>query len=459
MIIMKTMFKKARTKRVLFLTNFLVFAMLASAPGRLNAQQRDEPVRLDLQGAIEMAREKNPSLQVAALGIERADLAIDAVRGGFLPSLNAQASYNRNIKKPVIFLPPGSPFGDVLEIGSDNSYSAVFAASVPVYNPALNAQLQTARAERELAGEQYRASQIELEYFVQSAFFDVLLARESMEVMQQSYSHAKDNLEQTRKMHRQGLVAEYDMIRATVQTENLRPNVLQAEAGYDVALNYLKALIGMSLLEEMIPQGDLSSLTEQMLGSFNITEAPRSLQRNTDLTQLGLQIKLLGEQQRGVRASGLPSLSLAGNYNFQTEANDFIFSDYNWVQMFSAGLRLNIPIFNGLTVRRQIQQLDIAGQQLKLQKEYMEDNLNVQLENILRSMSIAVEKSVNARSTVEMADRGYRIARTRYDTGQGTLLEVNDSELALTQARFNLLQAKHEILQAHTEYIKFIGQN
>ncbi len=441
----------------LFSGGLMFLFLLLSTPGTLLAQAG--PLMLDLESAIAMAREKNPGLQISALEVDRAGIAIDAARGNFLPSLNAQAGYNRNIKKPVIFLPPGSPFGDVLEIGSDNSYSAAFAASVPVYNPALNAQLQAARVEKELAGEQYRASRIELNYFVQSAFFDALLAKESMEVMRLSHQQASENLEQVKKMHRQGIVAEYDLIRAQVQTENLRPNVLQAEVGYDMALSYLKVLIGLDLSRETVLQGDLSSLSEQMLSSFNVSQASRSLQENTDLNQLGLQIKLLGEQQRNVRAAGLPSLNLSGAYNFQTEANDFVFADYTWVETFSAGLRLTIPIFNGLAVKRQVQQLEIAGQQLRLQKDYMEDNLNVQLENILQSMAVAVEKSRNAQSTALLAERGFNIARARYDTGQGTLLEVNDSELALTQARFNLLQAKHEILKAKTEYDKFIGQN
>lgn len=434
-----------------------LWLLLAMWPAVLQARQA--PLALDLETAMELARERNPGLRVAALEVTRADVAVDAVRGGYLPSLNAQATYNRNIKKPVIFLPPGSPFGDVLEIGSDNSYMAAMAARVPVYNPVLNAQLQAARAERELAGEQYRASRIDMTYFVRSAFYDALLARESMEVMQMSYEQAKDNLEQTRKLQQQGLVAEYDLIRAQVQTENLRPSVLQTETAFQMAQNYLKALIGLELSESVELVGNLAEAAENMLVEFHIAEANRSLQRNSDLVQMGMQIRLLGEQQRAVRASALPSLAMSGNYSFQTESNDFRFGDYNWIQMFSAGLQLTIPIFNGFQVRQQERQLEIAGRQMRLQKEFMEENLKIQLDNILQSMAVALEKSSNAENTVAMAARGHDIARARYESGQGTLLEVNDSELALTQARFNLLQAKHELLQARAEYDKFIGEN
>lgn len=436
---------------------FLMLAFLLSwvQPARAQAA----PMPIGLEDAMRLAMELNPTLRVAELEVQRANAGIDIARGRYLPSISASGGYTRNIQKPVIFLPPGSPFGDVLEIGSDNSYSAAFVAGMPVYNPALNAALRAARVEREMAGEDLRASKIELEYFVHSAFFDALLAKESKEVMQQSYRNAQENLELVRRMKNQGLAAEFDLIRAQVQTENLRPSVLQTENGYKMAVNYLKALIGLEESQEIEISGNLSELASETMAGFNIQEAQRSLVNNPDLVKLGLQMTLIDKQASSIRASGLPSLSLAGNYNFQTEANDFIISDYNWVKTFAAGLRFNIPIFSGFTIRNQARQLDLLGEQLSLQRDYLADNLGIQLDNVLNTMVVAVEKSNTSQGTVDMAERGYQIARVRYDTGQGTLLEMNDSELALTQARFNLLQAKHELLKAQAEYKKFIGKS
>jgi len=174
---------------------------------------------------------------------------------------------------------------------------------------------------------------------------------------------------------------------------------------------------------------------------------------------MNLQLDLVGQQREMAQAGAYPMLDLAGNYQYQTEANDFRFSDYQWVETFSAGLRLTIPLFNGFAVRHQTRQLEILGDQIRLQKEFLEDNLNIQLDNILKTMMVAIEQTSNARSNVRMAERGFEIAKTRYETGQGTLMELNDSEVSLTQARFNLLQAKYDILQAKAEYDKFIGEN
>lgn len=444
-----------RTFAIAFLVSFGLFVF----KGQSRAQGHDGPMVIDLDQALRLAMEHNPTLRVAEMEFDRANTGINVVRGRFLPNIAASGGYTRNLQKPVIFLPPGSPFGDVLEIGSDNSYSAMFVAGMPVYNPALNAALRTARAERELAGEGLRASKIEMEYFVHSAFYDALLAKESMEVMRQSFSNAQQNLELVGRMHQQGLVAEFDLIRARVQTENLRPTVLQAENGYMLAVNYLKALIGLEVSREVEISGNLSQMAEKSMANFSMLQANRNLNRNADLVRLNLQMNLVERQVQNIRASALPSLSLASNYNFQTEANDFKFSEYTWVRTFAAGLRFSIPIFAGFTVRNQARQLEIMGEQLALQRDYMKENLSIQLDNILKTMTVAVEKSNTTQATVAMAEKGLQIARVRYDTGQGTLLEVNDSELALTQARFNLLQARHELLKAQTEYRKFIGES
>ncbi len=450
--------KKERKPLIMVMAGAAIMMALSVLPVR--AQSLTDTLHLDLEGVMAVARERNPTLRVARLDIESAETGIREVRGRYLPSLNISGMYDRNIKRPIIFLPDDSPFGNgFIEIGSDNSFMGVFAANMPLLNPRLNQSLRAARIEKELTSEQFRGSKIELEYSVQVAFFDVLLTRESKEVMQKSFRNASENLDRTRRMYEQGMVAEYDLIRAEVQTENLRPNVLQAENTYELALNYLKALIGLEEGQPLVVEGSLSDMAINRLSDFSIHDAERSLRRNTDLVQMDLQLNLVNQQKQVARSSGLPSLELAGTYNYQAQSNHFRFSDIQWVETFSTGLRLTIPLFNGFAVRSQTRQLEILGEQIRLQRDYLEDNLDIQLDNILRTLMVSVEKTSNARSNVRMAERGFEIAKTRYETGQGTLMELNDSEIALTQARFNLLQAKHEILYGKAEYDKFIGEN
>jgi outer membrane protein len=423
---------------------------------------QSDTLYLNLDSAINMALEQNPEMRVATLEKARAQAKLNESRGRLLPSLNANGSYNRNIKKPVIFLSDemAGAFGsNTLEIGSDNSYMSSVSLAIPLYNPAIYSGIEASRIELQMAGENYKASKIDLTYNVQRAWFDVLLARESLDVIELSFANAEKNLENIRKLHQQGLVAEFDLIRAEVQTENIRPDVLQAQNMYSMVVNFLKTLMGVHEDQPIEVSGSLIETSEEMLREFNIMQAERSLTNNPDLVNLGLQRELILQQSKSIRASGLPSINAVSNYNYQTESNNFNFSEYNWVNTIGAGFQVSIPIFRGFTTRNQTKQLEIGARQLQLQKDYLRDNLNVELSNILKSMDVAVEKSIHTRKNVELAQRGYDIALLRYNSGQGTLLEINDSEIALTRARFNLLQAKHELLNAKIQYDRFLGKN
>ena len=73
-------------------------------------------------------------------------------------------------------------------------------------------------------------------------------------------------------------------------------------------------------------------------------------------------------------------------------------------------------------------------------------------------MNAAKEQLVVNKEAIAQAERGYEIAKVRYNTGSGTILELNDSELALTQSRLNYQQALYDYLSAQANYEKVMGR-
>ncbi len=420
----------------------------------------NDTIILTLERAREMALEQNPTIRASKLEATAAQYKLDESRGNLLPHFNVGGTFNKNIIRPSMYLPFMEEMGQdpYVEVGSEYNYRATLSGSMPLYSPAVFANIRANRVDVELAEEEHRGSKVDLDFNVQQAYFNALLARESKEVVQLSYENALENLEYTRKMYSQGLVSEYDKIRAEVQTENLSPEVMEMENAYEMAVNYLKTVIGLDKDQPVKIEGDLLDATETYTSQFQVLEPERKLARNPQIRQMDLSINMMKEQSKAVMASALPSVHAMGNYNYQTDADDLKFSDYYWVESFSAGLQVTIPLFQGFTVRNRAKQIDVAAKQIKLQKDYLEDNLKVQMDDLLKKLNVAVEKSTKAKKNVSLAERGYEIAKTRYSSGQGTLLEVNDSEMALTRARFNLLQAKYEILMAIIEYDKFVGK-
>jgi len=153
----------------------------------------------------------------------------------------------------------------------------------------------------------------------------------------------------------------------------------------------------------------------------------------------------------------LPSLAAFGNYQFQSQANDFNFSDYEWVSTASAGLQLQIPIFQGFAKRYREQQVLVGIDKLKIQQDYLNRNLTIQAQNSLIRMKSFAEQIVSSKEGIALAEKGYSIAQTRYKTGSGTYLELNDAEVALLQAKSNYNQAIFDYLQAKVEFEAILG--
>jgi len=219
----------------------------------------------------------------------------------------------------------------------------------------------------------------------------------------------------------------------------------------------LKVLLGVDENVEIDPIGNLTDYETDFLNFKPLAEVP--LETNTNLRQIELQQTRLTKQYELLKTTRIPTLAAFGNYQYQSQANDFNFSNYEWVSTLSAGLQLQIPIFQGFAKRHREQQVLVGIDQLKLQYDYINRNLTLQVRNSITNMMIAAEQISSSKVGIEQAEKGYSIAQTRYNTGSGTILELNDAAVSLTQSKLNYNQALYEYLKAKVEFETIIGND
>jgi len=214
------------------------------------AQTRNATV-LSLDQAINLAIEKNADLKIATMEVTKSEEKLRETRSGLFPKLDIGGQYQRYINKPVIFLPPGSPLGQTLTIGSDNSYAATASLSVPLFSWSLYQGIGLASDALDLTKQNYLSIKNKIVADVKKAFLAVILTRETRDVMQQSLANAEDNLENIKKLNTAGTLSDYDVLRADVQVENLRPVVLQMENNFILSLDALKVTIGLDANQQI----------------------------------------------------------------------------------------------------------------------------------------------------------------------------------------------------------------
>ena len=341
-----------------------------------------------------------------------------------------------------------------MTVGTSNIYQGGFSATMPVVNAQLWKSLKISAMDVELAVEQARGSRIDMIEQVSKAFYQVLLAKDSYTVYKRVYDNAVENHKIVTKKYEVGSVSEYEFLRSKVTVSNAEPDVLNAENSIVVALWQLKALLGMDLDIDIDCAGSLADYESMMTSHFDMEFNP---ERNSEMKQLEIQERQLQKTLEMQRAANLPTLDISASYNFTAMEDTFKFNQYTWNPYSYATLSLNIPIFAGGKRRADIQQAKLNLSNMQLQRENTERTLRTSIMQYASNMQTNLKQYNSSLSSVAEAKRGYDIAVKRYEVGDGTLVEIDDSQLAYTQAELTRSTAIYDYLVNQVSLEKIRG--
>lgn len=438
----------------------LMMTIILSGSG---AAQTGEPQRFSIEEAVRLAVKNNHELAAARHEVGKADAQVREAWGYALPSIDLSGRYTRAIKKPVFFFPnifdsAASKRGEVtaIEIGSDNSFDLTMTVSQVLFNSAVFTGVGTARIYSQAARQVYRSKLLETVTTVRKAFYGVLLAAEVRTMLIANLKNAEDNFRNASVLAAQGLISEYDKLRAEVGLANVRPEVIRAESNLELAINGLKLALGIPFGQPIEVEGMLEF---KPVDDGVLEEAPSTvLKQNPGLIALRYQEDVNDAYTAIERSNYLPSLAAFGNYQFQAQKNDLRISAHDFVRSSVVGLSLSLNIFNGLRTGARVEQAELETRKTQESIKRTEMTLQTAVQSTLMSLKRARERVEAQGRTVELAEQGYRIASTRFTSGSGTQLEVTDAQLALTTAKTNRMQAIYDYHVASMELDQLLGR-
>ncbi len=412
------------------------------------SEQESQVLMLSLEDALRIALSENPTVKIADKTIEAKKYAKRGTYAALWPDISASATYQRYIKKQRLHFS-----GQTIEVGTANNYSGGLQAALPVVNAQLWKSLKLSAMDVELAVEQARGSRVDMVEQVSKAFYQVLLAKDSYNVYKRVYDNAVENHKIVEQKYKVGNVSEYDFITSQVSVANAEPNVFNAQNSIVVALWQLKALLGLDLEQDIDCKGSLADFEAVMQADIDMN---MDLDNNTTMRQLDIQERMLEKSVEMVKATNIPTLALSINYNITAMAEDFKFGQYQWNPYSVAVLSLNIPIFSGGKRRAELAQAKINLSNIQLQRENTERQLHTAMMQYSTTMQTNLKQYNASSQTIDSAKRGYEIAVKRYEVGGGTLVDIDNSQLAYTQAELSRSTAIYNYLinQVSLEKIK-----
>lgn len=437
----------------------LILTLCLAATGTFAAVAQ---MRLTLDQALDLALSENPTVKVAEMEVQRYDYVKRQTWGGLLPQVSVTGQVNHS------FIVQQMSKG--FSLGNDpyTTLSGAVDASVPLFAPQVYRMMKMNDKQMATAVEAARSSRITLTAEVKKAFYNILLAEQSLDVLRESEATVQRTVDDTQVQYQNGLTSEYDLLTAQVQLSNLKPSILQTENSIRIAKLMLKMYLSIPEQVEIEVEGELDAMRDKVLaGTEGLTTDTSD---NSDLRTLELQEDLLRLQLKAENASRLPTIGAFGNFTLTGNNMGSVSFDpdkmtmttikdgYFWQNPLSAGIRVSVPLFSGLTKMNRSREIKNQISQIGLQRTYARQQVDVQVRSALNDLLTARETMYAQELTVEQARKAYSISDTRYRAGAGTILELNSAQLAQTQAQLNYSQAIFDYLTAKAEYDRIVGK-
>ena len=351
-----------------------------------DTQTEKNTLTLTLDKALEIALDENPTMKVAAEEIALKRVASKEAWQSLLPEASIAGSLDHTIKAAEMKLNDMS-----FKMGQDgsNTANAGLSINLPLFVPGVYRAMSMTKTDIELAVEKSRASKLDLVNQVSKAYYQLMLAQDSYEVLQGSYKLAEDNYNVVYAKYQQGTVSEYDKISAEVQMRSIKPNLIAAANAVTLAKLQLKVLMGITADVEIKINDNLT---------------------NYETTMFANQLK---------------------------EENVNLNKASNFTKVKSARIQMRQLDWNRIDTERQ---------------------LNMQIVSCRNNMSASTEQVVSNKENVMQAKKAVVIAEKRYDVGKGTVLELNSSQVSLTQAQLTYNQSIYDYLVAKADLDQVLGK-
>ena len=435
-----------------FSTGFYLLIVLLSTIGKAQA----DTAILSREQCLEIALQDNPTVKIADMEVKKVDYAKRETLASVFPSIDFTGAYQRSIELQTIRMDLGGQ-SQSIKMGSDNTWNLGFSASLPLIAPSLWKAIDISDVQILASLEDARSSRLSLVDNVNKAYYALMLAIASREVIRQNYEVAKFNADIYQKQFENGTASEYDVLRSSVQVKNIEPELLQADIAVKQCQLQLKVLMGISTDLEIVPNIELGELSETMY-SYPTSSIP-SLNDNSSLKTLEIQRTLLSKNVTLKKFAWIPTLGASFNLSWTALSNGSPFKNQQFNPYSYVGLALSVPIFSGGAKYYGLKQAQVQLKEIELQKDYLLNSLDMQVNLAIDNINREAAQISTSKEGVRQAKKAYDIMQKSFEIGAASYLDLRDAELANTSAHLAYYQAIYNYLVSTSELDLLIGKD
>lgn len=432
--------------------------------------QSGEAIPLSIQDAIEYARLNNSNIKMARIDESIAEQQTNEVRGRGLPQANINGNFEDRLKIPLLVIPggiPGAPGGDSGNAGSAGipmgyQYNSALSGEITqmIFDPSFWVGLKAAKSGSQLYQQQTQQVSEQTAYNIANAYYQVIVVQKQLQLLRSNLESTQQTLTTTQLQFENGVAKQVDVNRLRVNASNLKSQIQQAELNLEQVLNSLKFQMGMPLSQQVVLSDTTLNFNEENLALAKVSEDFYQNRVDYQLLQTNLELQQL--DQKNNKVGYFPRLTAYANYGYQAQGAElglFPTASNGWIDYTTAsvGIRLNIPVFDGLQRNSRIQQSKLKTQQLEENIHLTRQAIDLEASNAITQYQSTLQRIEAEQQNVALAQQVYEVTQLEFREGVGTSTDVVEAETSLRQAQNTYITTLLDLYVARLDMEKAKG--
>jgi outer membrane protein TolC len=313
------------------------------------------------------------------------------------------------------------------------------------------AQLRQARAETDAAEAAVVEQRFNVALQAKTQFFDVLRNDDLVRISEERIQQAEQSLQAAVLRMNAGSATLSDSLRAHLELNQARQQLLAAQNGRRAATYALGATIGYqgpvgARVEAPLAPSPLA-LSDEELFALVLEQSPtvQTAQANVRSSEAGVGAS---------RSQWYPNVNLSGGYTWNNQEFSLNQGNTSW----STGISLSYPIFNGFSREDANERASIGLRVSRAQLDDVQRLARVNLDRVLNDLRLAEQQIVLTEEALRVAQEDLRVVTSRYTLGAATILDQITSQLAVTQANIDVIAARYDYQIARAELEALVGR-
>jgi outer membrane protein TolC len=433
-------------KRVAFVVTFVLGAGVAAAQGPAIPLTLEDAIARGLANSLRLAelQARSEGAEAAEAGRRAAALPLVAINGGYTRT---------NHVDPYVLpgIPPRVVYPDV-----PDNYRARLDLQWPIYTGGRTGALErAARAEKEASVEDIAAARADLRLEITRAFWALVTADESEQVVGRSLDSLGAHLRDLRNRLDQGLIPPNDVLSAETQFSRQRVLDIEAKNLRATAEADLRRLLGAEEPGEFQPviPAERQVSAPDVAPLVAAAKAQRPERRALDIRTAGARARADASH-----AAALPQVAVAGGYDYANPNMRIFPRAGDWHYSWDLSVNATWSLWDG--GRRRADEAEAAAAVRAAQSRVGEFDRQVTFEVRQRALEVESSRAAidAANDGVKSATEALRVVGERFAAGVATSTDVLDAEVAMLQAGLDRTRAVASARLAEARLVRAVGQ-